>query len=146
MGMGRVLRFPFHESTFTFHLPVGSSADDEFEAITISDNSLTNGTIYKGDIVLIKLGLVQSGGLHAVLTPTGAKYVGFLVEVGDDLVNVECNSDEYEPMVFRRDEIKVLGRVVQVYPGGDVEERWELIRCSARESEGVDFLISDGSS
>jgi SOS-response transcriptional repressor LexA len=125
--MGRVLRFPFHDSTFTVCVPFGSSDEDEFEAIAISDDSLTRGTIYPGDVVVIKLGLVRAGGLHAVLTPTGSKFVGFLVEVGNDLVSIECNNDDYEPETFRRDEIKILGRVVQVYPGGDIRERWELI-------------------
>lgn len=128
--MGRVLRFPFSE--LTIYLPLNSSPDDEFEAVTISDNSLNRGTIYQGDVVIIKLGFVESGGLHAVLTPTGALYVGFMVSKNNDLISIECNNDEYEPEIFRRDEIKILGRVVQVYPGGDIRQRWELI-CAPPE-------------
>jgi SOS-response transcriptional repressor LexA len=129
--MGSVVRFPCRE--LTIYLPLNSSPDDEFEAINITDDSLSMGTIYKGDVVIIRHGQVERNGLHAVLTPTG-KYVGFLVDKGNDLISVECNNDEYEPETYRRDEIKVLGRVVQVYPGGDIRQRWELIRPQAPET------------
>ena len=109
------------------YLPLGTSPDDNFEAILITDNSLSRGTIYKGDVVVFQHGLIRPTGLHAVLTPTG-KNVGFVVEKGDDLISLEFNDDEYEPETYRRDEIEILGRVVQVYLGGDIRERWELIR------------------
>jgi phage repressor protein C with HTH and peptisase S24 domain len=125
--MGRILKFP--SSHLTIYLPHGSSPTDVYEAITITDDSLSRGTVYKGDVVVIKLGLIQPSGLHAVVTHTGSKYVGFLVEKGNDIVSLESNNDEYEPETFRRDEIEILGRVVQVYPGGDIQQRWELIRA-----------------
>ena len=110
----------------TIYLPENSSPE-EFEYVTISDDSLMRGTIYKGDIVVIKLGLIQAGGLHAVITPTGKKYVGFLVGIHDDLITIECNNDEYDSETYRRDEITILGRVVRVYPGGDTSQWWELM-------------------
>jgi SOS-response transcriptional repressor LexA len=125
--MGRVLKFP-SSPELTIYLPLGASDADEFEAIAIPDDSLSRGTIYKGDIVIIKLGLIRPSGLHAVTTPTGDVYVGFLVDKGNGLISIECNNDEYEPEIYRRDELQILGRVVQVYPGGNIQERWELIR------------------
>lgn len=92
----------------------------------MSDDSLSRGTIYQGDAVVIKLGLIEPTGLHAVLTPTGKRYVGFLGDAGNGLISIECNSDEYEPEIFQRDEVAILGRVVQVYPGGDIQQWWEL--------------------
>lgn len=128
--MGKLYKFPLSR-VLTIYLPLGSSPDDEYEAITIPDDALSRGTIYKGDVVLVKLGLIQSRGLHAVLTPTNNRCVGFLA-YKDDLIYVKCNNDEYEPKIFKRDEIKILGRVVQVYPGGDISQRWELIRVPQR--------------
>lgn len=125
--MGRLLNFPFsHE--LTIYRPLNSLPGDEFEYAVIPDDSLSMGTIYQGDVVIIKLGLIEPTGLHAVITDTGNTFVGFLVNKGNGLVSIEANNDEYEPETFRRDEIKVLGRVVQVYPGGDIRQRWELIR------------------
>ena len=128
--MGSVLYGNFPTSPeLTIYLPLNSSPDDKFEAITVTDDSLNRGTIYKGDVVVIKLGFLELGGLHAVLTYTGNKYIGFLVDKGNDIVSLESNNDEYDPMIFKQDEIQVLGRVVQVYPGGDIRQRWELIRA-----------------
>lgn len=127
--MGRLVKFP-SAPELTIYLPLGSSPD-EYQVFTIPDDSLSRGTIYKGDVVVVKLGLSQPSGLHAVITPTGKKYVAFLVESSNGLITIETNNDEYEPETYRRDEIEILGRVVQVYPGGNVEQRWELI-CSPR--------------
>lgn len=113
---------------FTIYIPLNASDDDEFEAITIPDDSLSRGTIYQGDVVTIWLGFIDSEGLHAVITPTGDKYVGFLVDKGNGLISIETNDDDYEPDIFRREEVEILGRVWQVYPGGDTSQRWELIR------------------
>lgn len=124
--MGRILKFP-PSPDLTIYLPRNASPHDRFEAILITDNSLSRGTIYKGDVVIVQLGLIRPSGLHAVLTPTG-KDVGFIKKEGDDLVSIEYNDDDYEPETYRRGEIEILGRVVQVYPGGDIRERWELIR------------------
>jgi len=121
--MGTLHEFPFSQE-FIIYVPFGASKDDEFEAITIPDDSLSRGTIYKGDVVCIQIGLIEPGGLHAVSTSKG-KYVGFLV-YQDDLVTIGCNDDEYEPDTFRRDEIQAIGRVVQVYPNNDVTRYWEL--------------------
>lgn len=123
--MGRLVRFP--SSQLKIYLPVGASPEDSFEAFVISDNSLDKGTIYQGDIVVIKVGLVQKGGLHVVETPAGHIYAGFLVEKKGGLVSIESNSNEYGPETYKRDQIRILGRVVQVYPGGDTRERWEFI-------------------
>ena len=125
--MGRLYTFPTSPE-LTIYLPRGASPDDRFEAILIPDDSLSRGTIYKGDAIVIQLGLIRPSGLHAVLTPTGV-YAGFMVDKGNDLVSIECNDDEYESETYRRDEIEILGRVVQVYPGGNIQERWELIRA-----------------
>jgi len=111
----------------TIYLPLDTSQDDEFEAITIPDDSLSRGTIYQGDVVVIKREFIQPSGLHAVLTPIG-KYVGFPKDKGNGFISIECNDDDYESEIFRRDEVEILGRVVQVYPGGDMSQRWELIR------------------
>ena len=108
--------------------PLDSSPEDEFEAFTISDDSLSRGTIYQGDIIVIKLRLIQPSGLHVASTPAGI-YAGFPMDKGNGLISIECNDDEYESEIFKHDEIEVLGRVVQVYPGGDIQERWELIRA-----------------
>lgn len=113
---------------FTIYRPLDAPPGAAFETITIPDDSLSQGTIYEGDVVVIQRGLIDQRGLHAVLTPAGEKYVGFLVEKGDGLVSIECNNDEYEPEVYRRDEIQILGRVVQVYPQGVIHERWEWHR------------------
>lgn len=110
------------------YLPLGTSPDDEFEVIVIPDDSLSRGTIYKGDVVVYQLGLVEPSGLHAVLTPAGC-YVGFPEDTGNGLITIKCNDDEYEPEIYQRDEIEILGRVVQVYPSGDIQQRWELIRA-----------------
>jgi SOS-response transcriptional repressor LexA len=124
--MGTLYNFPASPE-LTIYLPHGSSPD-EYDTYLISDDSLSRGTIYQGDVVVIKLGLIQAGGLHVIQTPAGHTYAGFLVDKGNGLVSIECNNEEYKPEVFQRDEIKILGRVVQVYPGGDSKQHWELVR------------------
>jgi hypothetical protein len=98
---------------YTFLLPEGALKSDKFEARTITDGSLEDIGIRRGDVAIVYLtSKIQSYDIISYRAKNGACYIGEYQPKPARCIQINFLSKEYDPLIYRSNEGKVLGRVI----------------------------------
>ncbi len=137
-ALDNVLQFPFKAPQFlTIELPSWARAGDKFEAVILTDDAMSGAGIHKGDVALIQRGLTRADEPHAVQLTTGERYIAFITHKASEVFLCRAN-ERYRTKVFRHDEVRILGCVVRVYAGGDMQKGKDI--CPYEHVANADLI------
>lgn len=106
---------------WNMHRPWGSLPSDKFEGVLIAnDESLSGiGVKSKDRAVVFITTDIQSGDLIEVETPDGLFIRRYNFTPGLE-IRLEPLCDEYEPLIYRIEDVKIIGRVIHFERDGKI--------------------------
>ncbi|MGB7925549.1 MAG: hypothetical protein WCF57_20090 [Pyrinomonadaceae bacterium] len=129
---------PDHVVSLSTRLPmryrktIGSNTADRYKTMEVGDDAFQDTAYGQGAVVILKVGMISERGPHVIRTPDFGALLRCFDLNPDQTVTLYGTNPDYEPLAYRLDEIKIIGRMVGII-GPNEGESWVLCALDTRE-------------
>lgn len=124
-GMTTLLTFPAPRAEDRIPTPFNHREGDSYVRLSFEDAPCPPPGFSFTVVFVARLGSPVSDALHILGTPEGALLASLVVQA-DDRINVLSFSPEFPSRIYAREELDVLGPVVEIWPRGFNGHRYVL--------------------